>query len=254
MLKNFLLSLFVLLLFILPHASAERIVLNTFFQNEAPPRYFVENSKDTGIAIDIITALNQRLDKANIVIKNNTNAKVPMKRIVRYLEQGKDIELFVGGAKNLQRMAMGQQFSRPLYMLTVTFAKHRDNDFTYSSISSLDNLHIGVLRGGRSEQMLKTLSNAHVFSINTIEQGLQMLALKRIDLLSYHQLGLAWNIQHLALNDTLVLISPDEYLEQIPHYIIYSKNISKSLIATIDTVIEAMKKDGTMNHILAKYL
>jgi hypothetical protein len=47
--------------------SAET-VLRTGYQQDSPPRYFVDGGKDKGVCIDVINALNEKLSKQNIRI------------------------------------------------------------------------------------------------------------------------------------------------------------------------------------------
>jgi polar amino acid transport system substrate-binding protein len=232
-------------------AFAEKTLLYTYFQDDSPPRYFERNNGDTGICVDIIDALNARLEPLEIAIINPEKQKVPRKRITEYLKASEEIDLFVGGAKTEEMEEWGQ-FSVPLYPLKSTFAKRRDDPSLYVDSDSVKGLTVGVLRGSRSVQTMNQIEGVTVEETNTMEQSLKKLAAGRVDLVYYHNMGLGWQIKSFNLGDHMVVV--DEYKsEPISHYIIYSKTVSPNIIAEIDTVIESMQTDGTLDRILEKY-
>lgn len=235
------------------NTGAETTLLRTYFHSDAPPRYFEINNMDTGICLDIIHELNARLEPNGISIVNPNNEKVPVKRIQYYLEQNAEIDLFVGAALTEDLVASGIQFSVPLYSLNGAFAKRRDDPFVFVNPDSLKGLTVGVLRGSRSVETMTNIEGVTVEETSTMEQSLKKLAVGRVDLVYYHDMGLAWQIKHFNLGDNVVLAEMDEKFDSAPHYIIFSKNASQKIITAINTAIESMQADGSMDRILQKY-
>jgi len=242
-----------IMIVLIAQAGAEKKQLITYFQNNSPPKYIELNNDYTGICIDIINEINARLHSSEVAIINPTQANVPVKRIMKYIELSQEIDLFVGAAKTQSRMIHVGNFSTALYAIKGTFAKNKTNNFVYQDIDSLSGLIIGVLRGSSSVKLMNNISGVQVVKTNTIEQSLNMLAIGRIDLVYYHDLGLKWQINSLNLRGLVELVDEHEYLQSGFQYIIYNKNVSKVVIAKIDKVIESMHADGSMNKILKKY-
>ncbi|MBV1909815.1 MAG: ABC transporter substrate-binding protein [Kangiellaceae bacterium] len=251
--KLFTVTVLVTTLLLGGNTHAGQTLLRTYFQNDAPPRYYEIDSINTGICIDIINEINARLAIKGIVIVNIESQKAPTKRIIHYLNVKEEIELFVGGAKTKTRLRGGAQFSIPLYPLNGTFAKRQDNPFVFVDKASLKGLTVGVLRGSRSVVAMTNITDILVEQSDTMEQSLKKLAAGRIDLVYYHDMGLAWQIKSFKLDDRLELVNQHDYIESNPHHIIYSKNVAADVIEKIDVVIESMQTDGSMALILDKY-
>jgi len=249
-------TLYIFIILILSFPSRvlpTELKLNTYFQNNSPPRYIEFNQKTTGICIDIIDEINKRLESKKIIITNPNQIKVPMKRIIKYIELNKEIDIFVGAAKNQARINHVGKYSTPLFSIIGTFAKNKTNDFFYSGKDSLKGLSTGVLRGSISESMLQDIAGVNVVPTNTIEQSLRMLAANRIDLVYYHDLGLNWQIRSLKLNKKIEVVNAHQYLEQGHQYILYTNRVSKEVITKINKVITSMHADGSMHSIIKKY-
>ena len=234
------------------NAFAEKTLLHTYFHSDAPPRYFEINNMDTGICIDIIHELNARLEPRGISIVNPNNEKAPVARISYYLEHNEEIDLFVGAAQTDDLVKKGIQFSVPLYPLNGAFAKRKDDPFVFVNTDSLKGLTVGVLRGSRSVQTMN-IEGVTVEETNTMEQSLKKLAAGRVDLVYYHDMGLAWQIKNFNLGSDVVLVDMPEKFDSSPHYIIFSKNVSQKIITEINMAIESMQADGSIDRILQKY-
>jgi len=235
------------------HASSEKIKLTTYFQNNSPPKYIESNQSYTGICVDIINEINARLDSSDIAIHNPDQITVPVKRIMKYLELNREIDLFVGAAKTQARMDNIGNYSTALYAIKGTFAKRKTNDFVFRDRESLNGLTIGVLRGSSTVEVMNSVVGVNVVQTNTIEQSLKMLAADRVDLVYYHDLGLLWQINSLNLSSLISMVDEHEYLEQGFQYILYNKNVPKGAITKVDQVILSMHVDGSIDKILKKY-
>ena len=86
-----------------------------------------------------------------------------------------------------------------------------------------------------------------------MEQSLKKLAAGRVDLVYYHDMGLAWQIKNFNLGNNVVLVDMPEKFDSSPHYIIFAKNASQKMMTEINAAIESMQADGSINRILQKY-
>jgi len=232
---------------------ADKVRLYTYFQENAAPRYMLVDGQTRGIAVDIIQQLNVLLQAYDIVIINRSVSNIPMKRILHSMQHNEQIDLFVGAAKTVERIQKGVRYSIPLYPLRGTFAKRAQNPFIFKNITSLNNMTVGVLRGSRSVQTMSSIAGVRIEKTNTMQQSLQKLASGRIDLVYYHELGLAWQIKNSPLKEQLTLINEHQYIETAPHYIIYASRTPSHIIDTINTIIKQMQVNGSLDKILNNY-
>ncbi len=248
------LKLTVFLVILSPLIRADERLLKTYVQSDAPPRYIYSEKGSGGVCMDIINEINRRLNgngNANIEVENKS---VPIKRILDYLVSERKISVFVGSAKTEERKNLNLQFSSPLYPIQTSFAKRSGDEFQYLDDSSLDGKIISVLRGSRSDTLVNRFGKSTIVRANSIEQSLHMLSAGRVDLVYYHDLGLAWQIRDLGLVDQISLVGDHiSFNDASEHFILYSKSVPKDIVARIDVEINKMKADGTIDSILKKY-
>ena len=99
--------------------SAET-VLRTGYQQDSPPRYFVDGGKDKGVCIDVINALNEKLSKQNIRIMST--GTYSLARINSMMEKN-ELDLFVGLMKSPEREQKFVFSSVPVFGVRGQFAK-----------------------------------------------------------------------------------------------------------------------------------
>ena len=108
--------------------SAETI-LQTGYQQDSPPRYFVDAGKDKGVCIDLINALNEKLAKQSIRIE--PTGTYSLARINTMMENN-ELNLFVGLMKSLAREKAFVFSSVPVYGVRGQFAKLTSDPFEYT--------------------------------------------------------------------------------------------------------------------------
>lgn len=248
MIKSFILIMFLLSISLI---YSTEVRLKTQFQYNAPPRYFVEGEIDKGVCIDIINVLNTRM-MGDFRIYNPGNRHIPVSRIFNTIKNN-EIDIWVGSAKTDERQLAGIKFSIPLYNLKGAFAKRSDFNFKFINAASLQGVRVGVLRGSRSIETMRSFSGVEILEFNTMEQALKGVASGRIDLAYYHDMGLKWQIKYYEFRDKLTLAELSISIESAPHYIMFSPSVSDDIISYYNRFIDEMINDGTMQEILDKY-
>ena len=229
------------------YAHAVGMELKTVYQKDAPPRYINERGQVFGICVDIINTLNTILRERNIRIVTIDN-DMPFVRLRKHLESG-EIDVFFGLTKNKEREKL-YRYANQLYEIHYTFAKLKSNPFEYTGEASLKDKVVGALRGSNSAKIISRIQGVEVNLVNTIPQSFEMLMLKRIDMIYYHNLGLEWNIKQSEYrNDLKLVINPYVSAHQ---YMAFSKNVSSDIVQ-VEEVLSSMSEDGTIAKIMEKY-
>ena len=87
--------------------------------------------------------------------------------------------------------------------------------------------------------------------VNTIPKAFEMLMLKRIDLIYYHNLGLEWNIKYSEhKNDLEVVKNPYRSSYQS---VAFSKKVSSVIVTQIAEELSSMTEEGILTKILQEY-
>lgn len=230
------------------HAHAMGMELKTVYQKDNPPKYIIESGRVFGICVDIINALNSRLREHNMRIVS-IHDDVPFARVKMLLKLG-EIDVFFGIIKNKEREKL-YRYANPLYDVHFTFAKLKSNPFEFTGEASLQGKVVGALRGGNSAKIMSRIQGVNVSLVNSIPNAFELLMLKRIDMIYYHNLGLEWNIKQSEYKNDLTLVkNPHKSMRQ---YVAFSKNVSSDIVKQIEEVLSSMAEDGTLAKIMQKY-
>jgi ABC-type amino acid transport substrate-binding protein len=225
--------------------------LKTEYQRAAPPRYFLDSGKPTGICVEIIDTLNTRLKGKNIKIVS-VNNEMPFARIMKDLKDAK-IDIFLCAAKNKERLKYLDYDPSLLLDVYYTLVKHKTDTFEYLGQESLNGKRISALRGTTSARGISKVPGVKTNLTNTMFAALKMLTLRRVDLVYYHNLGLSWNVgQSPEFKDLMVMKAR---IKSSPQYLVFSKtaNVSESVKSTIRNEIALMVNEGIIDEIISKY-
>jgi len=229
---------------------AAETILQTAFQHSVP-KYIQQNNKISGICYDIVIELNTRLQNKQIRIAYpvKDDPFIPWKRIQIYLEGG-SLDIVIGMAKNEKRQRQYVFSGQSLYTVRSIFAQPAESSFRYHSLSDLHGKQVIAIRGTKTAKMLLKNPEIKTNLTHTPTASLQMLLVGRGDLVFYHDLGLAYIIKKNHWQNKIHL---GQSVEEYDHFIGYNKRIPPSIRDQIDTELEAMKRDGTMEEILSRY-
>ena len=161
------------------------------------------------------------------------------------------LQMFIGLTHEPSRDAQFVFGQAPLYELQMVFAKNSNDPFEYTGPESLVGKTVGTLRGAASSDQMKEMQGITVDEVTLMKQNLEKLAMKRIDLVYYHQMGLLWEIKEGGFSKGIVIAKNP--LESKSHYIMFTKSVPPSIIAAIDKAVLALNASGKIAKIVADY-
>lgn len=227
--------------------SAET-VLRTGYQQDSPPRYFVDRGKNKGICIDLIKALNEKLAKQNIRIE--PTGTYSLARINTMMENN-EMSLFVGLMKSPAREKAFVFASVPVYGVRGQFAKLASDPFEYTGEMSVRGKRVGVLRGAAINELIAKMPDIRQVEAATIHESLLKLREREIDLVFYHDLGLGWDIKDGGFSKQIVLANKP--FDAAYQYIMFTKQVPQNVIAAVENALTDLEKEGTTEKILKTY-
>lgn len=227
--------------------SAET-VLRTGYQQDSPPRYFVDGGKDKGVCIDVINALNEKLSKQNIRIMST--GTYSLARINSMMEKN-ELDLFVGLMKSPEREQKFVFSSVPVFGVRGQFAKLASDLFEYTGEMSVRGKRVGVLRGAAINQLITKMPDLRTVEAATIHESLLKLREREVDLVFYHDLGLGWDIKDGGFTGQIVLANKP--FEADSQYIMFTKIVPQNVRAPIANALLDLDREGTIDKILKAY-
>ena len=227
--------------------SAETL-LRTGYQQDSPPRYFVDGGKDKGVCIDLINALNEKLAKENIRIE--PTGTYSLARINTMMEKN-ELNLFVGLMKSPAREKAFVFSSVPVYGVRGQFAKLASDPFEYTGEMSVRGKRVCVLRGAAINQLITKMPDIRFVEAATIHECLLKLREREVDLIFYHDLGLGWDIKDGGFSKQIVLANKP--FEADFQYIMFTKEVPQNVRVAIENALRDLQKEGTTDKILKAY-
>lgn len=236
-------------IFLLVQTNAQQ--LYTSYQ-DSEPKYIINGSDYSGICVDIISALNERIENSRmkILLRDEDNPSKPFARIQQDLGNG-DIDLFVGLAKNESREKIFVFSQTPAYRVESTFAIRKGEVFNYNGPEDLEDKSIAVIHGTRTADQMMQLGLEDIYAVRSLEQALGMLMIRRVDLVYYHSIGLGYSIKTLGLTDHIEISNAS--FDMYDHYIAYSRSVNPQIIDIINSALNNLHKDGTISEIISRY-
>ncbi|MFY9589413.1 substrate-binding periplasmic protein [Rickettsia endosymbiont of Halotydeus destructor] len=237
LLKIFLLSL--LLISCDKKAAESNIIVGTSADN--PPYEFIQNGEIVGIDIDIINAIGERLNK-KVVIKNfdfngllaalvSQNVDV----VIAALSATPEREEYISFSGNY-----GESKLSMLYRV----------DDNIQTIDDLNDKIVGAQLGSSWEKTAQELAQKINIKINSLSNNLMLveeLKSKVIDVVILEEFQ---SIKFKENNQNLASCNLEGFSSKFA--IAMSKN--SGLVKEVNEAINSLKKDGTLNKIMKKWL
>jgi len=253
----------ILLLFLIIFSFAKSNVNRPFVwaddENYWPAIYRNKDGKPAGIFNDILTEVFKRL---NIPLEKSV---YPWKRAQKLVKEGKADGMVTVWTKERQKFTVA---TKPLWYIHETLFFRRDNPkackiLRINSFKELQNLIlVDTIGSGWSKEQYKKHHIKNVIWVPTIDSAFNMLAKKRADIYimfsfnAYNFLLKKKNISGNPLSkdyQEIVAITPS--FAKLPFRLLIRKDspyVKK--IKAINKVLEEMKKDGTYQKIIQKYI
>ena len=228
--------------------SADTVLL-TAYQENNPPRYFMQDDQERGICVDLLKALNQKLQGTSLSI--DSTGWYPLPRILNMMESDQ-LQIFIGLIRSPEREQQFQFAKTPLFEFRPIFAKIAGDPFEYTDAASLQGKSVGTERGSEFSRQMQEIPGVRVEEVTAMQQNLLKLLARRIDLVYYHQIGLEWEIKAGGFTGRIAL-TQNAFDDVRMHYVMLSKNVPQQVIDEIDRALTAMKEDGTIDTILTAY-
>ncbi|GAC21015.1 substrate-binding periplasmic protein [Paraglaciecola arctica] len=214
--------------------------LKIFAVDEPPASFINEDGAQDGYVIDIIKAIQERLnDKTNII----------------FLPEGRALNIL---AKDPNSILMSISRTPPreqhyYWIAQVMSKKWQVYTLTNSEIviETLDDLRalpsIGVVRGDVREEWLINKGFENLNSVTRHKQNIEKLNLSRVNAIVYEKQGLAYQVNNLGLE--LSHFKSAFILNEAPVYIVMSIKSSKQQVKKWQNAFEAIKVNGKLQNI-----
>ncbi|HJD65331.1 MAG TPA: ABC transporter substrate-binding protein [Rickettsia endosymbiont of Diachasma alloeum] len=206
-----------------------------------PPYEFIQNGEIVGIDIDIIKAIGERLNK-KVIIKN-----FDFNGLLAALVS-ENIDIAVAELSVTPERAEYISFSDNY--ATAKFAVLYRLEDNVQSIADLDNKIIGVQLGSILEKKAEELSKTMNIKVHSLANSLMLveeLKAKVVDVIISEEFQ---NKKLQEANPNLASYTLEEFSSE------FALGLSKNsgLIKEINETIDSLKKDGTINKIMKKWL
>lgn len=236
-------------------SAAQPIELTTAYQ-ESFPKYFrfaddSVNSEVSGLCIDIIAAIER-----TVPIRITASSEfVPFKRLQKQLAD-KSIDIFVGMARNKNRMKKYIFIKTPLYEVHHVIAKRTDDDAHVQSFDDIrelapDNI-ILTNSGTATERLLRKKKGLSIDAggANLIS-NLRKLLRHRGRFFYFHDLGLYGAIKQYGYTGKVTVL-PTSF-KTYYHYIALAPDTPEDVITLLESALQQLKENGELARIVAGY-
>lgn len=207
---------------------------------EFPPFEYLDKGEVVGFDIDLVKAIGKKLDM-EIVIKD-----MAFDGLIPALETNK-IDIVIAGMTASDERKMAVNFSNPYYTANQVIILN-DNNNDIKTFDDLNGKLVGVMLGFTGDVVVSEMKDVKSKKYNASYAAIMELQNNKIDAVvldSETALNYVKNNKGLKLAETSG--EPEEYAIAI------SKKNSE-LLNKINTALDELKKDGTYETLLKKYM
>lgn len=216
-----------------------------------PPYQFYRGSDEqqqlTGISVEIVTAIQQKLGHTNEI-------KVyPWSRGLKLLKKRKNTALF-STARTPARENL-YQWVGPLATLEIVFFKKRGSSVTITSVDEAKQLNkIGVTKNVATHEILTNLgfSNLDVVQSGADEKNIKRLVKGRIDAWPTAYYAGVYNAKKLGYGDQIEVIDGVSLMTGYL-YLAFNKGSDPDVIQRWQTALDQLRSEGKIQKILERY-
>lgn len=225
--------------------------LNLMTENY-PPYNFKDGGKLQGISVDLLVSM---LEKLNSKQSRDSIRLTPWARGYQDLLKKKNTCLFATTRTEEREKLF--KWVGPISSTTISLIARKDRNVKINSEKEIMKYRIGVVREDIGEQLLVSagieLSKLdRIGGVNATLQSIKKLNKGRFEAWSYEENVAKWEIKENGFN-------PDEYeivytLKEGELYYAFHRDTSGSLIQKLQNTLDELKKDGTYQKTLDRYL
>lgn len=231
----------ILLLALASHANDQIRV----FTIEEPPFNFIDDDGElTGISVDFVHAMRERMDTDFEV------TLMPWVRAYKMAQTEPGVVLFT--AARIKERENLFHWITPVVQNSWNFFSHSGSVFSVNNLEDLKQVRgIGVMRGGAREAYLREHGFTNLVTASTYGQLNKMLASERISLFFFAESGLIDLSDQAAVDVSCI---SDVFQVTPPRsYIVMSKATSPAIVDRWKQAAAELKADGTYERIAKKW-
>lgn len=243
---KFLLFIVLTLAFSFSGANAKTLHISI---GSLPPFTMKNNGKHEGILTDIIA------ETANRSGYKVTFKILPWARTILYLENGKT-DAVMPMFHSAEREKIANFNEGGILEIKLVFYKRADSPLNIQTLDDAKGLRIARVNKanlGSSFQEMEKLNAFDIEEVRDSQTGLKLLEAQRVDLVASVERILEYNTLNLGLKGKVTLAGPP-FDRRVAHIAFSKKTTTLETGHKINDQIKAMKKDGTVEKIISKYL
>lgn len=232
-----------LMIIMVLQVTAVRAELRILAVDEAPASFINADGQVEGLIIDVVKELQRRLGDTTPI------QMLPEQRALMLASTTPDT-LLLGFSRTPAREQLFHMITPVLRKSWVLYGRQGDSP----EVANLRDLaavhHIGVVRGDIREIYLRQQGLTNLDPVAEHQHNLRKLLGKRIDLMAYEPLGMAWLCRELQL--PLTVVEPVLTLGESEVYIMLSRQgTSNERVLAWQQAAAAMQADGSVAAITA---
>jgi polar amino acid transport system substrate-binding protein len=221
----------------------------TFITEQYPPFNFEENGQLKGISVDLIEEV---FKKAGSTMTRKDIKLYSWARGYNALETKKNTCLFAC-TKTEARTPLFKWFG-PIAKGVIAVVGKKSKNITISSIEDLKKYKVAVVRDDVGQQLLveKGIDKGNLVIIGSGDKIVNMLDKNRVDLWAYEESVAKWMIKSNGLNasdyEKVYTLNEGELFYAL------HKDTSDSIVTSLQTALDMVRKEGKHQEILDNYL
>jgi len=212
------------------------------------PYSFKENNNLTGIDVDVIKEIGERIG-IKIILQSH-----PWKRLLKKIKDG-DLDCVFSAFKTPERLEYMSYTNVPIHVSPLMLYTSKKKQINIHNIDDLNGMRIALIRGFKLSNELDNAIKKDTFQtiiVTEIEQTFKMLQAQRVDAVIYnHHVG-AYYIKKFNLTNITHTNKP---IAVSSAYITFPKKSKLAhLIPKFDEALFDILADGSYKNIMDKYV
>ncbi len=230
-------------------ASADDIPITIYAAELAPYIVPAADGTPTGLMVDIVLEASKRA-KLSVNIKI-----VPWARAYKLVLNGHGLGL-MAAERTPERERLFWYGEQPILRYNIVWIKRRDASIVWDgSVKSVSQHRIIRIRDALTSPLIDDALKSgvlHAHEVDSLQNGLEMLAINHADLFPMPQTSGRRMIQELGLGAKVEVLEPP--ITAQPAYLAFSRDTaSAAILVSLDKALKEMWSDGSISARSAKY-
>ncbi|MEO6279322.1 MAG: transporter substrate-binding domain-containing protein [Roseateles sp.] len=232
-------------------APAQEISLRTVQQASSAVKYDPTGSPlKPGLCIEVLRAV-EKLEPG--LRFTGLETQVPLKRVERLLAEGQ-VDAFFCLLKSPEREKQWRYSPVPLYVIRHVVVQRADDERPFDTMAELAAASRGkrvlVMRGTAIARHLLQ-ADVTITEVASEREALQMLAMRRADLIYGQDINLRHHIAENRLGDTMKI--GHTVFHEEPQYLALRADLPAAVEERLTQALRKLERDGTLRQIADKY-